>query len=516
MPKLVSPGVAWREVDFTTFAQRAATSILGVVGQAKKGPVNTPIELFSASDMLAKVGAPDPNFNDFSLYCLSEFFKTGRQAWFVRVTDGNEVTADSGNFVDATPTDLFKVEATSPGEWANEVRVRIENSVASPDYDFDLVVEIVDPVNTTEWIEVERYEAVSLDPGAERYIEEMVNEGAAGQPRSEYIVLTMDPGFTWNPSSPNVPVDTTSPHNVLTGGYDGGTISDSDYIGTAATSTGVYALQDPETLDVNIIAVPGPSSTPTVAEAMRTVCEDIRKDCCCLIDPPSSATDPDLVKTWRDSLGINSSYVAALWPQCKIHDEYNSRNIWVPASTLWPRTITHSDDLTEAWFSPAGLNRGILRGVLDLSYYTNQAERDALFVRQYAINCIKKEPGIGFSVWGDLTLYTKPSALQLLPVRRMLLFIEKTIAGAVRFLLFEPNDPTTWATFVSLVLPVLQVVKDARGLEDYKIIADSTTTTPAHQQRREMNANLKIIPVNTVHKINMDFSLYPSGASFSE
>jgi hypothetical protein len=419
-------------------------------------------------------------------------------------------------FVDSGAIDLFKVKASSPGLWGNDLKADIEN-IDTTDHDFDLVILQKDPNDPTNFIEVERFEAVSLDPSSSRYALVAVNDGIQGQPKSDYVVLELAS------PAPVIPVDPAEPANpiVLAAGSDGGIPIASDYVGTddGAASTGVYALQDAETINVNMIAIPKISSDVTVAEAIRVVCEEKRKDCFGFIDPDSSAETLATLQAWKTGLGTTgrSSFLTTLWPYAKIHDDYNDRDVWVPGSVLWPRAIVHTDDISEPWFSPAGLNRGLLYGVKELAVENiTQTDRDVLFDRAYAINCIKEEPGIGFVVYGDLTMYHKPSALQLLPVRRMLLFVEKTIAGAVKYLLFEPNDPVTWQTFIGLVTPVLQQVQDGRGLENFEVVCDETTTTPAHQQRREIKAVLKLIPVNTTHNINMDFSLYPAGASFSE
>lgn len=516
MAVLLSPGVAWEELDFSTYAVQLATTIFGVVGQASKGKLNEPITVTSSTDMVKKLGIPSENFDDFALYALDQYFKKGRQALFVRITDGNEATSESADVQDSGLVEnLFKVKAVSPGTWGDNLGFTIENVDATA-LEFDFVIYEKDATGT--YVEVERYEAMSLDPDEARNFEAGLNEGTDAIPVSQYVEIEMDAGFVWNNQVP----ETITTEEALTGGSNGGTPTTADYAGTLSNKKGVYALQDSDTYDVNMIAVPGQSHNYLVAEAIRNVCEDVRRDCVGIIDPPYAMNTPATVKAWRQDTGtgigsLDSSYTFLYWPWVKINDAYNSgKKVWIPPSGLVAQAIAYSDNLTNPWIAFAGLNRGKLPGVLDIQYVTSQSERDLLQDRKVNINPIKKEMGLGFILYGNRTNQSKPTSLDQIHVRRMLLYLEKVIATSTKYLVFEPNDAVMWQTFIKMVTPVYEQVKANRGIEEYDIIMDESTNPAEVRQRKEAVGLMKLIPINATEKFKLQFALYPTGATFEE
>lgn len=515
MPKLLSPGVTWKELDFTTYSAQLATSVFALVGMASKGEMDTPITVTSSTDMIAKLGAPDPDFGDSALYALDQYFKTGRSALFVRVGDGDELASVSVAVQDSGEVeDLFTTAAVSPGTWGDNLAFTIIE-IDSVLYEFDFVIYQKD--SDDNYIEVERYEAMSLDPDSNRNFALSLNDGNDQLPASAYLSITMDSGFTWNNQ---VPKEHTTAI-TLTSGANGSTPADVDYAGTSSNSKGVYALQDSDSYDLNMIAVPGKSDIYLIAEAIRNVCEDIRRDCFGILDTPLAKNTPALVKAWRQDTGtgigsLDSSYTGLYWPWVKINDSYNGgRKVWIPPSGFVAQRIAFSDNITNPWISYAGLNRGKLPGALDLQYITSQTERDLLYDRKVNINPIKKEMGAGFVIWGNRTNQSKPTALDQIHVRRMLLYIEKVISTSVKYLVFEPNDPVMWLSFINLVTPVLEQVKNSRGISEYSIVMDETTNTPEVVQRKQAKGLLKIIPINATEQFYLDFALFPSGATFT-
>jgi hypothetical protein len=516
MAVLLSPGVTWEELDFTSYAAQLATSIFGVVGQASKGKLNEPITVISATDMVKKLGNPSEDYADSALYALDQYFKKGKSALFVRITDGTEATSVSVYIQDSGAIEnLFRVKAISPGTWGDDLAFTVVNIDATL-LEFDFVIYEKDSTGT--YVEVERYEAMSLNPDEARNFEAGINEGTDAIPVSQYVEIEMDAGFVWNSQ---VPAEHTTAV-VLAGGDNGGTPAASDYAGTLANKRGVYAFQDADSYDVNMIAVPGMSHNYVVAEAMRNVCEDIRRDCVGIIDPPYAMNTPETVKTWRQDTGagigsLDSSYTFLYWPWIKINDAYNGgKKIWIPPSGIVAQAVAYSDNLTNPWIAFAGLNRGKLPGVLDIQYVTSQNERDLLQDRKVNINPIKKEMGTGFVLWGNRTNQSKPTALDQIHVRRMLLYLEKVIATSVKYLVFDPNDPVMWMTFENMVIPIFEQVKANRGVSDYKVIMDETTNTPDVVQRKEAIGLMKLIPINAAEKFILRFALYPTGASFEE
>lgn len=524
---LLSPGVKWSELDFSTYAAQLATSVFAVVGESEKGEVGVPIEIAGATEMLAKIGKPNPNFTDKAVYALDQYFKFGSRAFFIRIARANAVAAESPTIQNAGGTeDLFRIKANSVGTWGNDYAISIANVQANNE--FDLVVEVLDPT-TGQYSEIERFDAVTLDPSAEREIENIVNDGIDGTLQSQYVVLDLIYDWSDGPVSPAegryVLGDTSE--GGIAGSHGTGNLIDSDYVGNRALGTGIYAIQDSDTYDINVLAAPGaPDPSGNVANAIKEICEVIRQDCFGIVDPPEELSIPynspnviTNIKNWRTNTlsggGYNSSYTSIFWPWAQVYDSYNKRKVWLPPSGFVAQRIAYTDFLADPWFSPAGLNRGILPDVLKIGFVTNQGQRDILYDRFVNINCIKKEPGEGFVIWGNRTNQVKPSARDQITVRRMLLYLQKTIATSVKYLVFEPNDPTMWNTFKTLVNPVFERVKDGRGIEEYAIIMDGTTNNALRRSRKEAYGIFKIIPTNTAEKILMDFALFNSGARFS-
>lgn len=509
MSLLMSPGVAWKELDFSSYAVELATSIFGVVGQARKGKIGVNLEFSGVTDMVSKVGKPNPNFADYSLYALSQYFVTGRRALFSRIykpSMGKTIETSTARFtvLDSGDAAIFDIVANSPGTYGNSMAFAIVN-VDAASHEFDLVILDVDSRGTL--VEVERFEAMTANPDEERYIESALNDGINGLSKSQYVVI--DNVASWASQHPK-----TYASQVLDGGHDGDTPSASDYAGNSADRTGVYAFKDAESYDLNILGVPGMSHETSVMNAIQEVCEYKRKDCFGLIDPPYTEATPDDVKLWRQSLSYDTSYTSMFWPWCKIDDTYNNKKIWVPPSGFVAQRIAYSDLLTNPWIAFAGLNRGKLPGVLDIQYVTDQDQRDILYDRRININVIKREPGEGFVLWGNRTNQSKPSQLDRIHSRRMLLYLEKIVATSVKYLVFEPNDAVMWQSFKQLVTPVFQNVKENRGLESYDVIMDESTNTDLRRQRSEALGLMKVVPQGVAEMFDINFAIYPQGAKF--
>jgi phage tail sheath protein FI len=202
------------------------------------------------------------------------------------------------------------------------------------------------------------------------------------------------------------------------------------------------------------------------------------------------------------------------WPWIQIYDADLATRVWVPPSGLVSAKIAESDFRTAPWFAPAGLNRGVIVPALALEVNPNLGQRNMLYSGGNAINPIMKDSTAGIVIMGQRTLQRKATALDRVNARRTLLYLEKSIATAVRYLVFEPNDPTTWATFKALVNPVFESVKNQRGITDYEVIVDETTNDALARDRKEMNGLLKLKLTPAAEFITIDFALYSQGAKF--
>jgi phage tail sheath protein FI len=145
---------------------------------------------------------------------------------------------------------------------------------------------------------------------------------------------------------------------------------------------------------------------------------------------------------------------------------------------------------------------------------TQEAHRDELYTRQ--VNPVVSFPGEGVILFGDKTAQTRPSAFDRINVRRLFIVLEKAIATASKFFLFEQNDAFTRAQFRSLVVPFLKTIQERRGITDFKVVCDETNNTGEVIDRNEFVADIFIKPTRSVNFISLNFVATKTGVNFSE
>jgi phage tail sheath protein FI len=421
-------------------------------------------------------------------------------------------------------TDLMDVVAATPGTWANGMQVIISptNALGAPAAAFDVAVSaVVDQSGNRET--VERFVNVVLDSTSDRYIEKVVEEGIRGEVNaSEYITIdvTID----------GDPTDSTYELGGITAdeGRDGITgLQTTDYIGTVSGTgaTGLKAVENGEAVEFNVLAVPGVTHKDVIAALHDTA--EKRADCIALPDPPFGLTKDEVIDWHNGDLfslpnsptaALDTSYGALSWSWSKVYDEYNKQDIWLPPSGFVAARFAYTDRVAAPWFPAAGHNRGIIDADA-VEYSPSQEDRDELcpiFVGDNRVNPIVDFVGQGPTLFGNRTLQRKWSQLTDVHVRRMLLHAEKLCATSVKYLVFEPNDPTTWKKFTTLCNKHLSDIASKRGLETFKVKCDASTNPAAQRQQRRMKGKLFLTPVPGAEGIELDFAIFASGAEFSE
>ena len=290
------------------------------------------------------------------------------------------------------------------------------------------------------------------------------------------------------------------------------------------TGNGYRAFQDAEITDVNLI-IAGPDhqpSTGTATDPVARVLKDIadtRKDCVvfasCPISNPIMAEDTKLAlaKSYRNLIG-SSSYVFIDSGYKYMYDIYNDKYRWVPLNGDIAGLCARTDANTDPWFSPAGFNRGNIKGVVKLAFNPTQTFRDELYKNN--INPVCTFPGEGTILYGDKTAQAKPSAFDRINVRRLFIVLEKAIATASKYSLFEFNDAFTRAQFRSLVEPFLRDVQARRGVIDFKVVCDEKNNTPEVIDSNRFVADIYIKPARSINFIQLNFVATRTGVSFSE
>ena len=210
--------------------------------------------------------------------------------------------------------------------------------------------------------------------------------------------------------------------------------------------------------------------------------------------------------------GIDSSYVATYWPWVQTIDPDLGDQVWVPASTMIPGVYAFNDNSTEAWFAPAGLNRGGLSTVIRAERKLTNGNRDTLY--QGNVNPIATFPNTGVVVFGQKTLQKRASALDRVNVRRLLITLKSYISQVADNLVFEQNTIATRNNFLAQVNPYLESVQQRQGLYAFKVVMDDSNNTPDVIDRNQMVGQIYIQPTKTAEFIYLDFNILPTGATF--
>jgi hypothetical protein len=399
----------------------------------------------------------------------------------------------------STTTDVsMTITADSAGIDGNDTSVLIENDPETGN--FNLLV-------FNKGFQVEAWGQLSKNPGSRYYIETYLNLV------SDYI-RAIDNTLVAAPPANNGPNG-----SGFAGGTDGippdPDDQDSLLIGNRVSYTGLYSLSEPDQLIIDVVAVPGHSST-RVVKALIDMCTE-RGDAFAIIDPPFGLTVREIIQ-WANGVHplnnfpLNTDFAALYWPWLMINDADNGINVWVPPSGSVSGAYAQSDNASGPWFAPAGLTRGVLNNVLDVYNRPSLAERDLMYGNGNAINPIVTFADTnGFVIFGQKTLQRRPTALDRVNVRRMMFYIEREIKTDARSLLFEPNDEKTRNQFVNLAKRTLDDVLIQRGLTAYTIECDEKLNTPDVIDRNELRAKIGVIPTKSVEFIFIEFTLQRTG-----
>jgi hypothetical protein len=316
---------------------------------------------------------------------------------------------------------------------------------------------------------------------------------------------------------------TSAVESTLTGGVDDFTATDGEI------QTGFEIFANDELYDVSLI--PLGKASETVAEFVINNVAEVRKDCVVFVSPQyiisntSGGTDGDFIYgtnvsdmvdaaiEYRNELPSTSYAVLDSGAKYQ-YDRYNDKYRWVPLNGDIAGLSARTDYTNDPWWSPAGLNRGQVKNVVKLAVNPGKTERDNLY--KSGINPVVNFPGQGTVLFGDKTLLAKPSAFDRINVRRLFIVLEKAIATAAKFQLFEFNDSFTRAQFKNLVEPFLRDVQGRRGVTDFRVKCDDTNNTGEVIDRNEFIADIYIKPNRSINFITLNFIAARSSVKFEE
>jgi len=403
------------------------------------------------------------------------------------------VSGDSNRYGDLSMT----LSADSAGIDGNGTQVVVKNNIREGNFNIEVY---------NNGVQVESWGNLSKDETSRYYVETFLSLV------SDYLRASD------NSANSSPPMDGTY---ALSGGNDGipADPDDQDHflVGSELGYTGIYSLSEPEQIDIDLVAVPGHSST-NVVMALIDMVQRLRTDALAIIDAPFGLTVNEIVAWQNGSHPLNttrfdSDFAALYWPWVKIRDTFNNVDVWVPPSGSVMAVYARNDALAAPWFAPAGVNRGVVPGITDVFSRPTLEERDLMYGNRNAINPIVQYADFqDYVVWGQKTLQRKPTALDRVNVRRLMFVIEKRIRAASRPLLFEPHDEQFRSRFVEIATRILQEVQVGRGLTAFIIKADEELNTPDVIDRNEFRARIGVQPTKAVEFMFIEFSIHRTGS----
>jgi len=553
----VSPGVQVNEIDATNVVPAVSTSIGGFAGSFNWGPVGEVLTVSSENELAEKFGSPDNNTAKYFLVAAS-FLKYGNALKVVRVASGHDnATADGSgqliknnddyvnNYADGSLSKGNWV-AKYPGELGNSLKVSMvtegitsfsgwtyaanfdaapgtsqyaidQGKTAAKDEVHVAVVDEDGAISGTPGTVLETFAFVSQgsdaknSDGTTNFYKDVINSTSEYIWWADHDTSLTDAGETIA-SNTTFTVNTAAIEHSLSGGSD----DNAPTVGEIAT--GYDLLEDADTVDVNLLfATPDANGAETIAEDLISIV-NARKDCMAFISPPiedsvGTSTPATDVKAFADGL-TSTSYASCDSTALYVYDKYNDVYRWIGAAGHHAGLCANTDSVADAWFSPAGVNRGQLLGVTKLAYNPKKADRDTLYKAR--VNPIVSLPGQGTILFGDKTLLNRPSAFDRINVRRLFIALEKAVSTAAKAQLFEFNDEFTRAQFRNLVEPFLRDVKGRRGLTDFSVICDNTNNTSQVIDGNKFVADIYIKPNRSINFITLNFVATRSGVEFSE
>jgi hypothetical protein len=561
----ISPGVNVSEVDLTTVVPSTLTTSGAFAGRFQWGPANK-IKLIDSEITLTQTfGKPNSN-TATSFFTAANFLSYGNNLQVVRSIATGTVNADANTSqanIQITNEDTYEAAylnvnssnlygpfaARYAGALGNSIKVEVFDSAnntlfnawsyksyfttvpgtssqattagGTNDEMHVIVVDAGGLITGTPNTVLETYPFISKASdgtlnGSSTYYKQVIFNN------SKYI-YAMDPvdyantSATWGLASSTAfaRIDSSTYPNgkygiTLAGGVDSAPT-------TGNLNTAYDSFSNKETIDIALVLT-GDAGVTTQQYVIDNLSIS-RADCVTFISPRladvvnQSGSESTNITSWLSSLNRSSSYVVADSGWKYQYDKYNNVYRWIPLNGDIAGLCVYTDSIKDPWFSPAGFNRGAIKNSIKLAWNPTKTYRDALY--SAGVNPVVTFPGQGTVLFGDKTLQSKPSAFDRINVRRLFITLEKSIAKAAQYSLFELNDEFTRAQFISLVTPFLRDIQGRRGITDFKVVCDSTNNTPQVIDSNQFVGDIYIKPARSINFIQLNFVAVGTGVDFN-
>ncbi len=546
----LSPGVNVSEVDLTTVVPSVATTVGGIAGEFTWGPANTIVTISNEVELVDRFGKPETTSAN-SFFVAANFLSYGSDLKVVRAVGSSATNATANanstavlieNEIDYTQnhsangSSIF--HAKYPGELGNSIKVSIADSntfsgwAYSGDFDsapatstwasnrsstndelhivvIDATGKISGTANTIieKWGYVSKASDAKNSDGSSNYYRDVINN------KSKYLWWGGHLAANWGTAATGA-VTYTNMVAALTATLSGG-VDSSPNAGQINNAYDKFANAD--AVDVSLIMAGATNGTTTPNHLIALA--ESRKDCLVFVSPDRE----DVVDNYGDEATDVAAAAAALTKSSYAvmdsgykyqYDKYNDIYRWVPLNGDIAGLCVRTDAERDPWFSPAGLNRGIIKNVVKLAWNPTKAERDTIY--KAGVNPVVTFPGEGTILYGDKTLLNRPSAFDRINVRRLFIVLEKSISKAARSSLFEFNDEFTRAAFVNIVEPYLREVQGRRGIFDFRVVCDTTNNTAEVIDQNQFVGDIYIKPARSINFIQLNFTAVRTGVEFEE
>lgn len=560
----ISPGVNVSEIDLTTIVPAVGTTEGAFAGHFVWGPMNVVVSIGNEVELVNTFGKPDANtFRSF--FTAANFLSYARNLRVVRAgsntTAKNATSNGSGlliqnrtdyenQYLDLSAANTYGMFAARyPGELGNSIRVELwasPNTAAYSSWTYaeefnncpgtstyvsnvagandEMHIIVLDEDGKFSGVSntiLEKFAYISKasdavnDDGSSNYYVNVIND------RSKYIYVLdkaqrsangYSETTTWG--TPASGTAYTQISNVYRDSLSNGTMPEP----TDADLMVAYdKFSNAEEIDISLVLTGAANNN--VSEYVLDNIVTTRKDCVLFVSPPfedvvnNAGNEVTDLITYRN-LFNSSSYAVMDNNWKKQFDKYNNVYRWVPLNGDIAGLCVRTDFERDPWYSPAGFNRGQIKNVVNLAWNATKGNRDDLY--RNGINPVVSFPGEGVVLYGDKTMLAKPSAFDRINVRRLFIVLEKAIARAAKYSLFEFNDEFTRAQFVALVEPFLRDVQGRRGIYDFRVVCDTTNNTPEVIDRNEFIGDIYIKPARSINFIQLNFVAVRTGVAFEE
>lgn len=547
-----SAGVYVEEINNSYRIVGTSTSIAAIVGESDKGPLEEPTLVTSTQDFIDKFGTPNPK-KSFLHYSALAFLEQGSRLYVTRVNDNPECAGMVVRCADATAgawtawtlstepfssgavvlppspvidpfndysmdaDDILMFCAINPGEWGNSITVEVKDITNRDTSEFTVQV-----YQGSSTYPVERFSGTiheGIDGfGQQSSIEEVINRKSTlirvrvnknhplylNPPVDRIIINAILPPQTFDWGLNGEFVDANSRKSAIIGGID-----------SNDKKTGWEIYSDPEEIAVNILINSG-YTDPSIQRRLNQIASN-RMDAFAILDVPSleqgntSSSSLSEVEYRRDpvaGLGIDSTYAALYAPDILVTDQYNNINLYVPPSGYVAATFAKTDQVAAAWYAPAGINRATLN-VNGVRVNYNQPQRDIF--AEHQVNPIRSIKGYGIVIWGADTLAQLPSALSNIGVRRLMSYMERSIADALIVYVFEPNTSSLRSQLTAQIKSFMDPIKAARGVYWYDVICNESNNPPSVVSNGDLIIDVFVDPTLHVKRIHLNAVIARTG-----